>query len=298
MPVSHDVGYMAPQSIHIQNDQGIPLNTKGSSVRFQLRDAIIVPSNVDGYIRLGSLRYSNVFYNIDNHNNLLYYSLSNDITTVHEYLLPIGNYNVNSLLTEMNASLADTYLVFAYDPMTFRISVTNSQWGFILHTGTNSIAYTLGYDTTTIQDIAVTGSSAIRLSGISEISFQVSNIGIQSNGVIGASHNILDVIPNDVILGNTKSYTSGPARQKFLNSVITFLDVTLIDESNRELEFHGSRWFASLEIIFQYKPVFQPPFSGWQGPAPEIDDYTPYPELSVPPDMIRDSNIQNQTQNG
>lgn len=253
--------YIAPQAIHLDSRLGSHLSTLGNHVRFDLRNAIVVPQNIDCYVQMTAFRYSNVFYNVSQYNNVLYYSLSNDIGTVHEYIVPRGNYSVSSLISRLNIDLADDYMHFVYDPATFLVTVSNSEWGFILRTGSNSILLSLGIVGPTAQAITHTGIYCINLSGTSVVNVQLENLFISSNSTSGYAISLVDSVMNDVLLGSTKTISNPSASKYKINqSIITAIDVRLSGDLDRNLNMLGTPFYLSLALTFVYKfDVRMPP---------------------------------------
>jgi len=246
--------------IHLQSSNGIALNSLRNRIRFDLRESIIVPNNVDAYVSLVSFRYSNIFYNIDSHNCNLYYSLSSDIGTIDTLVVPVGNYTISSLLSYLNTELLDTGLIFTYNAQLFRVSVNNDSWGFIIRSGINSIASALGIVTPTAQDVTHTGLNSIDLGGINTIQIALPNLNLNSNGVRGSLPSVIEVLNNDVLVGSTKSHSNQNAVKYRVNqTVISSIETTLLGDG-RDIDFQGLSFYISLNFVFVYKFDFIAPF--------------------------------------
>ena len=154
-------------------------------------------------------------------------------------------------------------------PNTYRVSCTNSTHGFILRKSGNSIHSTLGFTTDTPQVTEYVGLDAIRLGGTQTIQLSVPGLGIQSNGVIGTSSDILEVIPISVLTGQTQSYTPAHGSSyRISTTVVTSITIELKDENQRLVDFHGSQWFVSLYLSFRYAPLVVKPLSLFDSPLP------------------------------
>lgn len=241
-------------AVYLQSDTGLDDEGLGSSIEFPLRTPIVIPSNIIAYVSLESFRYSNVFFNVDTYNNIFYYSLSNEIGTIYSLVVPPGNYTISSLLQYLNTELADSFMSFSYNSATFRITIENLTWGFIIRTGENSIAPNLGIPSETVQDITHTGANSVNLGGISVLNIGIPNFHINSNSVQGYRVSILDSILNDVLVGSTKSVANYSSSKYRINqSVISSIRVSITGDSGIPLDFQGLPWFLTLSITFEYK---------------------------------------------
>lgn len=260
MPI-HNVPHLSPQAIYLSSVDGIHLNPYGNHVQFPLRNTIQIPSNCQGYVSLSSFRYSNVFYTVDPFHCVLYYSLSNEIGTTLEYEIPHGNYSVNSLLEQLNTDLADHAFVFAYNPKTFKISVTNDVFGFIFREGARSFYREIGFRVPTVQDVSYTAHSCIQLGGVPAITIAVPSLHIDSNGSFGQETSVLDRVANSVMTGQTMTYadTAGNKYRVYENSIST-IEIHLTNQGT-ELDFLGSAWYITLHINFIYTPLYIAPYN-------------------------------------
>lgn len=258
---THNVPHLSPQQINLVSSQGIALNSSGNKVRFQLRDAIILPNNVDLYVTLASFRYSNVFYNIGLHNNLFYYSISADIVDIEHVEIPVGNYNLTTLLETLQTLLVDHGFTFEYDELTFKITISNSLWGFILRGGTRSVHSYLGWVPDTAQDTTHTCANCINLGGISVLDICIPQLHLNSNGTRGSTVSVISTILNDVLTGQTRSYTNQTTdKYKASQSVLTTLDIEIYGDGSIDVDFLGTPWFISLYCSFVYRFEYIAPY--------------------------------------
>lgn len=282
MPVHNT--YLAPMSIYLDSALGNHETDLGNRVSFPLRTPVVVPQNMDCYVQLSAFRYVNIFYNIDAHNCVFYYSLSSDISEIYSVEVPVGNYNVTSLLTYLNSQLDDSFFLIEYEPSTFRIVVTNSFWGFIIRDGPNSIARSLGIVAPTPQATSHIARYSVSIGGVSVVNVLIPNLLLNSNGVSGSYVSCLDSILNDVLVGTTKSLTNDSAVKYRVNqTIINQIDVVLTGEGNRDLDMQGHAFFLNLELSFVYKFDVQLPKTlvdmvGGPSPEPEPDPAEPKPD--------------------
>lgn len=275
MPVHNS--YIPPMSIFLDSSLGIEFpNGRGNRVSFPLQTPIIVPSNQDLYVQLIDFRYSNVFYNISEDKNVLYYQLQTDLySETFSITLTPGNYDINRLLEALNLALAGSYFEFTYAPETFRLTATNSAWAFKFVDGVNCMTRSvLGFQLPTPGGLSCVADYSINLSGTGVVNISIPNFYLNSNGSVGYTQSVLASVLNDVVLGSTKSISSwGSAKYRVNQSVITQVDVVLTGDRGVDIDFHGLPWFLSLTLSYVYKfPVLIPrTLMNEATPAPPVE---------------------------
>lgn len=243
--------------ILLSSRQATTINSTGNQATFKLISPITIPNNVHAYISLSSLRYSNVFYSVPNLKNEFTYRLSSDFYgTEYTVLIDAGNYGIEALIAKLNTDTSGHGFTFAYNPLTFKVNISNDLWGFQITNG--SINSLLGISSTETGLITYTGSNAINLSGINVLEVQVPNLGLHSNGVASSStSSIVASIMNSVQSGYTMTYNSvNPIQYKLTCPVVTDIEINLTGDGD-QLDFLGSNWTLQLNIVFVYKPKVQ-----------------------------------------
>lgn len=292
MPV-HNVPHISPQAIYLCSTDGIQLNTYGNHCQFPLRNPIVIPSNCQGYVSLSSFRFSNVFYTVNPFNQMLYYSLSNEISTVLEYTIPLGNYNITSLVTQLNIDLADHSMVFEYDPKTYKITVSNAVFGFIFRDGPKSFHMHLGLVVPTPQSVSYTADRCIDIGGVPVITISVPSLHIDSNGTRIGESSILDRVTNSVLSGQTMSYSdSAQNRYRIYESTVSTIEIRLSNQGI-DLDFLGTAWYITLHINFIYTPLYIAPYNdfpvGGRIPTGAVSDV---PELEEKAEKAESKSIK------
>ena len=242
--------------ILLSSRQATTINSTGNRATFKLINPISIPNNIHAYISLSSLRYSNVFYSVPELKNEFTYRLSSDFYgTEYSVIVEAGNYGIDALIAKLNTELAGHGFTFAYNPLTFKVDITNNLWGFQITNGSmNSL---LGVSQTGTGLVTYTGSNAINLSGINVLEVQVPNLGLHSNGVSSSTSSIVASIMNSVQSGYTMTYNSvNPIQYKLTSPVVTDIEISLTGDGD-DLDFLGSNWTLQLNIIFIYKPLVQ-----------------------------------------
>ena len=163
-----------PQQIFLKSNEGISNNsTKKSSISFELKNHITIPTNIDAYIQLNSYKFVNSFYNINTTNNIFYYSTSTiGIGIINNISIDIGNYNITTLIDFLNTSLTGI-MSFTYNQSTFKIKIIVNSGTMIIRNGVNNCLKVLGFNNVdTIETNELTSPNLINLTG-SNIIFNI-----------------------------------------------------------------------------------------------------------------------------
>lgn len=263
MVFSHDTT-INPITIILKSNEGILNNSsKKSSISFELNNNIIIPSNIDAYVHLSSLKFLNAFYNINSTNNMFYYSVSSlgiGIVDIYSFEIPIGNYNITTLLELLNAELIG-YITIEYIESTFKLSFSSVNNTFILRTGINNILKVLGFTNEDTNEInLIVSVNLINLSGIQMLyicidNFNISNV-LSKNSAL---HNVINEININTLTGTTQTYeNNSTVKYKIINSLINRIDLNIYDENDLLVDFNNTDFYLSLNIIFSYKNNYIP----------------------------------------
>jgi hypothetical protein len=248
MPYRHDTT-IAPQQIFINSKYASTYNnlTKKSDIYFNLEHTITIPSNVDAYLQINTLKLTNVFYNVTTTNNVFYYNASS------VQILP-GNYSISVLISALNDALLSDSIVLIYDSLTFKISV-NSVSPVSLTLGENNCFNLLGISSDRIAAMLHVSDELINLSGVKVLYLTCKNIRIRSNGIQGSNlNNILESINLNVPIGSTLSYAnSHNTKYKIDEYNISGINIAIYDENHDLVDFNNTDWYLSLSVIFSYK---------------------------------------------
>jgi hypothetical protein len=199
---------------------------------------------------------------------MLYYSLSNEIGTTLEYEIPVGNYNISALINQLNTDLADSDMVFTYDPLTFKIRIDNSTWGFIIRDGTNSVHSNLGIITPTPQDITHSATHCINLAGVQSVTITCPSLHLDSNGTLAGETSVIDRINVNVLVGSTLSYSdSANNKYRIYENAVSSLEIRLSNQG-QDLDMLGSPWYISLHIAYVYTPQYIAPYNEFPSGEP------------------------------
>ena len=170
------------------------------------------------------------FYTITATNNVI--SASFGGSSYANYLIPIGNYNSNSLITALQTLLGNS-LTITFNSMTGCFSYTSAvQTVFTFNFNVNNSAYQiLGFLQTTYATTisVITSPYPINLLGVKRISIKSYNLGVSSFNSTGAD-TTLCVIPNDQPSWNMISYQNqnNIDKQKIRIKTISSIDIQII----------------------------------------------------------------------
>jgi hypothetical protein len=290
MTFTHNTN-IAPQQIFLKSSEYSILNngSKKSSISFELKTKINIPRNVDCYIQLTSFNYINAFYNVNTTNNEFYFSLNGggeNLNTIYNITIPIGNYTITSLLSFLNTELVD-HIILTYEPSLFKITFTSSLYTFIFRSGENDSLKLFGFSGDTAETNNITSENLINLTGTRALYIVLSNIRIQSNSSATSTiSNILESINIDVLAGSSKSYyNASSVKYRIDEEFINYLNVELYDsESSKLLDFNNTDWFMTISFIFSYKNDYRPPPTIELGNNDTLDD-TVDDNIDVPEDL-------------
>lgn len=256
-----------PQQIFLKSSEGNLINgTMKSRISFELKNTINIPNNIDAYIQLNSFKFVNSFYNVNESNNMFYYSVSSmgiGIIDIHYFTIPIGNYTISTLLNYINGELTG-YITLAYEQSTFKITVTANTGTLVLRNGQNSCLKLLGFNfVDTIETNTVTSTNLINLSGIQVLYLSLANFQIESNTSKDSTvNNILESVNINVLAGVSESFVnSSDKRYKIVDSMISKIDIDIYDENNDYVNFNNTDWYVNMSIIFAYKMEYKEPLT-------------------------------------
>ncbi len=254
-----------PQQVFLKTSEGVLNNgSNKSSVSFDLKNTIIIPSNVDAYIQLNSFKFTNSFYNINLSNNIFYYSVDGlglGIEDIYSFEIPVGNYNINSLISFLNEELGG-FIVLTYKSSVFKINFTGPT-SFILRNGYYSCLNVLGFDfEDTPINTDITSTHLINLAGVQLLYIVVTNMQIASNtGKNSSINNILESVNINCLGGATQSYDSvSQIKYRINDNSVSRIDINIFDENNNLVDFNNVDWYLNISFIFSYKMEYiEPP---------------------------------------
>ena len=67
--------HLLNENIILNSKYATTINSNKNKANFELKKLILLPSNVNAYIELKNFKYSNVFYNVSENENVLWYDV-------------------------------------------------------------------------------------------------------------------------------------------------------------------------------------------------------------------------------
>ena len=252
--------YSENKIISLNSNYGIQKN--GTLLSYMLFNTGLIleeeDSIIDSHISVINAQIPVSFYTVTSLNNAISASFVGGYNT---YLIPIGNYNSNSLIIALQTLLSNSITVtfnnltggFKFESATltifsFNFNITNSAYqilGFLKSTYTTAISI-------------ISSPYPINLLGVKRISIKSNSFATSSFSSSG-SDNTLCVIPCDVPSYNMISYqnSNNTDKQKIRLKNINQVDILIYDENNNLLDFNNISWTLTLcleNIRIQPKP--------------------------------------------
>jgi hypothetical protein len=235
-----------------------------SDILFQLSQPINVPPNVDIYVTLNVFRFINGMYNVPNSSHIFYWrGFKNGVWDEYQYSVQIGNWNIDNLITDLNANVSD--FTFTYDSKTFRVTVeaqgTHIQYEILPNT--NNILARIGFEENKLISVlptqTITSPNLIDLLGTQNLYINIDDLQLASNSTLGFGHsNVLEHIAVVVPQGTGQTYSSQGLMMKCGVKKITQLRVQLYTGEDKLAELNNTEWYMSLLFNFQYENEFKP----------------------------------------
>jgi len=244
--------YTLNKLVTINSKYGIQENgTMKSDLLFNYRNLLSDDSNIlKSFITLLNAQIPCSFYVINSSNNQLV--ISGPAITTKTIIISNGNYNANTLITELTSKITASGL-------TMEISINKSN-GILTFTSTGFINYYFG-STSTILDVLGTNSTLIastntytclyplNLLGVKKLLIKSEKLSIHAVSSIDySSSNILASISADVPPFSMISYTSQSDTTTHLLNLrsINQIDIQIYDENNNLIDFNNLDWSISL----------------------------------------------------
>jgi hypothetical protein len=204
------------------------------------------------FVSVQSAQIPGTFYNVDDINNLLVYTVNNGPNI--NLVIPPSNYNVNSLLT---------YLMTVMTGFTITFNSQNNKYTFTHATNIFSFKSTstcfelLGFiENTTYNSTGLTMTSplCINFFTIQAVLIEISNL-ITNNKTSNALENnpsILVSIPITTSQNSVLSYYNVFNLHERINTIKNFatLQVRLLDQDLDLLDLNGANWTATIQLNY------------------------------------------------
>lgn len=213
------------------------------------------PEIIESRIQIQNAQIPFSFYNINVYNNILKYSVDG-LPTIYTITLIRGNYNSNSLITELqNEFIANSHtdITIAISSITGCLTITKITGSLTLLYIDSTVLKVLGFlvsqDYTSTLGIL---NAPFPLNLLGTLKLRIASDTLQTNNLdssVGGSFNILATIPIEssnfgIILFDNIANTQSLLDNKFLDS----FDIKILDDDNNLINFNNVGWSISLLI--------------------------------------------------
>jgi hypothetical protein len=209
---------------------------------------ITIPKSSTIKLRVQAAQIPHSFYNVDDINHVLVYEING--LGVHNYTIPQGNYNVNTLGFILNSATGITFQ-YINSTNTYIMSHTLPFTIYGESTCIELLGLQEGIDYTSDVDNRITSTISINF-------FPIKNICVLSHNFITNNISSTDTslanyllsIPNDTPANSIIYYRDTTGLLTNVNSItnITSLHLRLIDQRGRLIDLNGHHWSIVIEL--------------------------------------------------
>lgn len=247
---------------------------KNSRMIFNIPNMIhMTPNITDIWISVNSAVIPSSFYNINSTNNKI--KIGSTIFSITE-----GNYNINDLITAINAQTNTALLVsLAYNSITNKTTITNNGGtSQVITLAASPLLWILGFEkqyTITLTTLtSSTGPYVVNLLNIPRLFIRSSAIDAGNYSDETASNDVLAVIPNTACINGVIHYTNynGVKHLVEMQNLCNF-DIFITDDDKNEIDFNGSPVFFTINITIRKEVIKPPTFDKLFNKALELQAY-------------------------
>jgi hypothetical protein len=233
--------------------------SKNSRLQFNIPNMIhMTPNITDIWFSVNSAVIPASFYNINSINNRIRIGSTT-------YTIETGNYNINELITAINAQTNTAVLVsLAYNSITNKTTITNNGGtSQVITLSLSPILWVLGFariSTITLTTLtSSTSPNCVNLLNIPRIFIRSSAIDAGNYSDETESQDVLAVVPNTACINGVIHYTNfnGIKHLVELQNLSNF-DIFITDDERNEIDFNGVPVFFTINITLR-KEVIKPP---------------------------------------
>lgn len=204
------------------------------------------------YVDIVSAQIPVSFYNINYTNNLLSYSMGGGITRT--LTLTKGNYFATTLIAELKAQFlaAGFTVAIAYDRAAGRLTFSASQ-SFVFYAAGSTVLSVMGFSQTADYSSAsnvLTAPFPVSFLSIKKLRFVSRALVTQSVGSFSTTgSSLFGTIPVNAPPFGLVQYDNTSGRKSLLrNKTIDEIDIQIMDENNRFINFNNTDWAITLAI--------------------------------------------------
>ena len=211
------------------------------------------------YVNLHAVTFPNAIYNINTHNNILYWN--DNATTALTSTIPVGQYDITNLITEINYQMsvavgkdANTYTVALVANTSTLLTPSNklkfsaSSGNIALRAGDNSILKTLGFLETAYG--AATSQTAPNTYNLSITKVYLEhNLPTVNNLYKGSEYQDYFIIQleNSGVVSRNRDIQA--MTKSLSNANISSIKLSLLDEDSNSVTNNGVPWSVMFKFV-------------------------------------------------
>jgi hypothetical protein len=240
------------ESIQIYlNSQNADKYFNGAADCEYLLPLIEIPDGFHIYLSVVSCLIPYSFYNINNSNNVLQYSF--DGVNLFTLTIPIGNYNVNSLLSVLKSNISPQFII-TYDNVKNKFTFTHATNDFMFMSSSTCLQI-LGFNNN--ETIASNPSASLSLTSVNCVNvYSIKTIQVNSNLI---TYNINKVQKNNFCILCSVPITCTPfslieyinrtnfKTNLFLNR-ISNIKIKLTDDNGNLIDLNGCHYSLTIQL--------------------------------------------------
>ena len=208
---------------------------------------IEIPDGFHIYLSVVSCLIPYSFYNINSSNNILKYSF--DGVTINTLIIPIGNYNVNNLVTILKSNLLSGFSVI-YNSIQNKLTFTHTTNEFMFMSSSTCLQI-LGFNNSTISSISLslTSVNCVNVYSIRTIQVNSNLITYNVNKLQKNNFCILCSIPISCTPFSLIEYVNRTnfKTNLFLNR-LSNIKIKLTDDNGNLINLNGCHYSLTLQL--------------------------------------------------
>ena len=246
--------------ININSQHGVSRLSTGDYVSSYQSDMVFPfkgllkdePDLLFAHVDIVSAQIPVAFYNVNYTCNVLKYSVAGG--AIQTLTADRGNYSTTSLIVELKSKLLAAGYTFGITfsrPMG-KLTFTSTQ-AFAFYFSGSTLFDTLGFGATTnyaSTGLALVAAYPLSLIGIKKLQFSSNALATNSLGSFtSAAISLFGTVPVNAPANGLILYNNVAGRKSLLrNKVIDEIDIQILDENNRYVNFNNAEWSITLAI--------------------------------------------------
>ena len=209
------------------------------------------PSILYNHVDIVNMQVPVSFYNVNYVSNTLNYSINDG--PIQTLTIPVGNYNISTLKSEIKAQflIAGHVFTILFNESTNKYLFSNTLHDFRFLSAGSSILETIGFDSVNSYASAnktLLSEHCVSLLGIKKL--KISSVALATSGFSSSGGgDLLGIIPVNAGPREMISWNNSASRKSLLkNRVVDSIDLMITDENNRYVNLNNVEWSITLAI--------------------------------------------------